>query len=683
MNFSKTLTLILFFVLFLSEMLNAQTFNRFRCIWNDDPATTMTIGYHGTLFTNGRVYFDVVDHGQNVGAYAMSQAPDKTHTPKLLNVKFVRLKNLQPDTKYYFVVSNNGSDTSPRMWFKTASNDNNQRLSLIVGGDSRNPSGISISYDVRERANQVVAKLRPDAVVFGGDMTLLDTGFEWGIWFDDWQQTIAADGRMTPIIPARGNHETSSSSVYDLFDTPTEDTYYAVGFGTDLLRIYTLNSLISVTGNQATWLANDLASNPCTYWKLAQYHYPTRPTTSGKDERDNQRSAWSTLFDQFGVALVAESDAHLCKYTYPVLVSDDVTDPTYDEGFVRNDQRGVTYIGEGGWGAEIRPTDDTKMWTSDAGEFHQIKWVFVDKNSIEIRTIKTEEVAQIPAKTEADSKFTIAPGTYLWDAPNTGLVLTLDNPRTPPVVDLGPDQLLCSGCNITIDAGAGYADYLWSNGQTTSTINVNTPGTYSVTVTNIGACSKTDEIEIITVLPSELTYFQGKSTGVTNVLEWETAVEVNTDYFAVEASLEGEYFTEIGRIKALGNTTAAQYYRFVDANPLGATTYYRLRQVDVEESFMYSELISVSNRTEATLEVLSISPNPAKDFINIEFFLTATEGASFQILDINGRVVRNENINGVLGDNRLIINIRELPAGMYFFSLKQGLRQVTQKILIN
>jgi hypothetical protein len=68
---------------------------------------------------------------------------------------------------------------------------------------------------------------------------------------------------------------------------------------------------------------------------------------------------------------------------------------------------------------------------------------------------------------------------------------------TPPLVDLGNDQTICSGDNLILDAGSDLTnDYLWSTSETTNTISVSGSGTYSVTVTNPELCVATDEIEI-------------------------------------------------------------------------------------------------------------------------------------------------------------------------------------------
>ena len=73
---------------------------------------------------------------------------------------------------------------------------------------------------------------------------------------------------------------------------------------------------------------------------------------------------------------------------------------------------------------------------------------------------------------------------------------------TPPTVNLGADAAICSGSSITLDAGNPGAGttYNWSNGATTQTISVSTPGTYTVTVTRNG-CSASDSKDITLTTP--------------------------------------------------------------------------------------------------------------------------------------------------------------------------------------
>ncbi len=437
-------TFLLLLALMSSDFLQAAT-QRYRCIWNDDPATTMTVGfeqYNDGLFGSpsaATLYYDVVNHGANEAAYANSKGVDRIEGYKGMDNNFVRLTDLQPNTRYYFIIKDD-QNTSPVLFFETAPNVPTERLALIAGGDSRDIPVLDDDIG-RQNANRLVAKLRAHGVLFGGDMTWGDDATspldanEWPEWMDDWQLTISDDGRMTPIIPARGNHELSNNSIDYFFDSPNPEIYYALTLGGNLFRTVTLNSEISRLGNQLTWLEDEL-SNCCTYWKTVQYHRPTRPHESGKDEQDDQANHWSPLFEEHDVQLVIESDAHLCKYTYPLLRSDAAGN---DEGFIRDDDNGVVYIGEGGWGAELRTVDDDKSWTMAHATFNQFKWLFIDQDKIEIRTINTDNADDVVAKTALDSKFSMPANIDLWmptpaDAPTgilayTNGVLTLSNPN--------------------------------------------------------------------------------------------------------------------------------------------------------------------------------------------------------------------------------------------------------------
>ncbi len=84
--------------------------------------------------------------------------------------------------------------------------------------------------------------------------------------------------------------------------------------------------------------------------------------------------------------------------------------------------------------------------------------------------------------------------------------------RKNPVVHLGSDTSVCNGAVLTLNAGNDGVSYFWNTGETTNTINVNTPGTYIAFVTNSEACLKSDSITVD--MQGELPTIQGIS--VTN-----------------------------------------------------------------------------------------------------------------------------------------------------------------------
>ena len=405
---------------------------KLRCMWREDPTTSMVIGWDQLSGTNPIFYFDRNQlAGQRFENYATARMPDKVLQKKGMNNHFVRLTGLVPDTRYFFKI--NDTKGSSRIYsFQTAPASPYTRLSIIAGGDSRNHRAGRIN------ANKLVGKLQPHFVMFGGDMTGADNDKQWLAWFDDWQHTITKDGRLTPIIVTRGNHEYANQTLNDLFDVKGRDLFYAFTFGTDLLRVYTLNSLIPSGGKQQQWLARDLQANRDVRWKTAQYHHTIRPHTKGKKEKNEQLINWATLFYKHQVQFVVESDAHVVKATYPIKPS---RGPDSYEGFARDDEKGTVYLGEGCWGAPLRENNDNKPWTRASGSFNQFKWIFVDQDGVEVRTVKTDGADQV----EHVDPYNIFVPPYslnMW-APNGESVIYIKNKRTTTPASY--DQHLSAG----------------------------------------------------------------------------------------------------------------------------------------------------------------------------------------------------------------------------------------------
>ncbi|WP_062058708.1 Ig-like domain-containing protein [Aquimarina longa] len=388
--------------------------DKYRLTLRDNPATSIVIGWNQVSGTNPIVHYGTIDQGKNYKEYTYSKSPDRIVSYRGMNNHFVRLSGLTPDTAYYFLIKDN-EGVSKRFWFKTAPLENG-KFSFIAGGDSRN------NRVPRQKANRLVAKLKPHAVLFGGDMTADDNDSQWRTWFDDWQLTIAKDGRMFPILAARGNHEDSDDTITNLFDVPSTEAYYAITFGQDLVRTYTLNSLKAISGEQDDWLRGDLNKNQNVIWKMAQYHFPMFPHVSSKIDNYIEYENWAKLFYDNGVKLVIECDAHTVKSTWPIRP---FTESGSEDGFIRDDKNGTVYIGEGGWGAPLRTNDAIKGWTRDSGKFNQFKWIFVDKNKIEARTIKVDNEPQV-GEVSNDNVFKTPTNLDIW-TPSNGSVIKIIN----------------------------------------------------------------------------------------------------------------------------------------------------------------------------------------------------------------------------------------------------------------
>jgi hypothetical protein len=352
-----------------------------RVVIKNDPATSFVIGWtrYGSKDKDDFLYYDTVDHGDDLSKYRYKIKPDFYSSLIAIESAFVELTGLTPETNYYFIIQGTYGVTK-RYYVQTLPDRRDARISFIEGGDSRN------NREPRRAANLLVSKLKPHYVMFGGDMTNLGTTYEWADWFDDWQLTIGNDGRVTPVAVTRGNHELSNQILNRFFWIPLEN-YYGFRVADGLIHNFVLNTESSMGGDQLNWLINELESSQDADWRIAMYHRPMLPHVKDKDEGTNQYKFWAKPFYEFGVELVLESDAHTVKSTHPIRPT---TEKGSQEGFIRDDETGTVYVGEGCWGAPLREADDNKVWTRDSGMFNQFRWVFVDQDKIEMRTIKVD-----------------------------------------------------------------------------------------------------------------------------------------------------------------------------------------------------------------------------------------------------------------------------------------------------
>ena len=230
----KYLYLIIFSSIFNFDAI-AKT-DKYRLIWNSNPHSSITIGWCKIDGLGAKVHYGELSQIKDGEDYPLQQEVTRKTLFLDLRSRFARLTGLKPNTEYAFVIRDDNSE-SRQFTFKTASNGND-KFSFVAGGDSRN------NQAARQNANRAVAKIRPLFVCFGGDMISTPTNKNWSNWLDDWQLTTGKDGRMIPIVAARGNHE-GASDIHQLFDSPHPGDYYAFGLGDQFLRVYTL-SLIHI-----------------------------------------------------------------------------------------------------------------------------------------------------------------------------------------------------------------------------------------------------------------------------------------------------------------------------------------------------------------------------------------------------------------------------------------------------
>ncbi|MEM8583077.1 MAG: choice-of-anchor B family protein [Bacteroidota bacterium] len=138
-------------------------------------------------------------------------------------------------------------------------------------------------------------------------------------------------------------------------------------------------------------------------------------------------------------------------------------------------------------------------------------------------------------------------------------------------------------------------------------------------------------------------------------LDWQTAQERNNDYFMVERAGDDAQFEVLGRVDGTLNSDEEQAYRFFDDKPVDGWNIYRIRQVDVDGSFEWSELRQYFWTKDEELGENMLFPNPASHWVYAE----AIDETPVDILDLSGRLVRQTAVSG----GRFAVN--ELASGIY------------------
>lgn len=166
------------------------------------------------------------------------------------------------------------------------------------------------------------------------------------------------------------------------------------------------------------------------------------------------------------------------------------------------------------------------------------------------------------------------------------------------------------------------------------------------------------------VLPIELTHFIAWNENDVNQLAWITSSEYNSDHFDVEKSANGIDFEKIGEVTAVGFSNDESNYTFTDLKP-NAINYYRLRLVDIDNSFTYSNVVLIELGTDGAVSTL-ISPNPTADNINIQLESANDDNVIVQLTDAIGRVIETQNWKITSGNNFTSFDLSNFPSAIYF-----------------
>lgn len=238
-----------------------------------------------------------------------------------------------------------------------------------------------------------------------------------------------------------------------------------------------------------------------------------------------------------------------------------------------------------------------------------------------------------------------------------------------------------SGNNIVIIITGADNATAYRTAEVNPTLQISIPGgmTYAcgtnIAIQDIDSDSEKDFRDFDDTgdseLPVELISFSANLKDNIVDLNWATATEYNNDYFEVQKSSNGYDFESFTLVDGFGTTVESQYYNTSDFNPYQGITYYRLKQVDFDGAYAYSNIVAVEVNEEIKF---NIYPNPSNGIVNIESNINGT----IEIINQSGNLIYSEEIF----ESSKTINLQELAAGIYYIRIITDNEIIAKKLLL-
>jgi len=187
-------------------------------------------------------------------------------------------------------------------------------------------------------------------------------------------------------------------------------------------------------------------------------------------------------------------------------------------------------------------------------------------------------------------------------------------------------------------------------------------------------------VNIDTPLPTDLVSFSVECENDYPILKWQTASEHNSAFFAVERSLDGTVWEEMGEIVSAGNSTVTLNYQFEDDAAIRFNGYYRLTQIDNDGTEKIYDPIHAN--CVAMDDALTVYPNPTAGDFNVELNALTTGYATFTLVNANNEVLQSTLIDVTSGINQIHISGADLSHGMYYLRVDWNGQSSVKKVVV-
>lgn len=194
-----------------------------------------------------------------------------------------------------------------------------------------------------------------------------------------------------------------------------------------------------------------------------------------------------------------------------------------------------------------------------------------------------------------------------------------------------------------------------------------------------------DSVQSTTIIPVELTSFAASIVGYSVSLNWSTATELNNSGFEIQKSIDKSNWNAVAFVSGNGTTTEVQNYSYTDnlTSVTNQTLYYRLKQIDFDGTFTFSNEVEVDLSLPQTFSMEQNFPNPFNPSTTIKYSIPSSEFVSIKIYDVIGNeIAKLVDIKQDAGKYEVSFNALSLSSGVYLYKIQAGTFVQTKKMIL-
>ncbi len=247
--------------------------------------------------------------------------------------------------------------------------------------------------------------------------------------------------------------------------------------------------------------------------------------------------------------------------------------------------------------------------------------------------------------------------------------------------------------NLSVDLLSGLAPSKNYTLEIYGRVDGNNPSKQEYDNNNSSSTNYTATFTTDAALPVELTSFSAFTNGENVTLNWQTATEVNNYGFEIqkqksELNTENSAWTKVGFVDGHGNSNSLKSYSFADNSTSSGKYSYRLKQIDIDGSFEYSQTVEVDLDIPSKFELTQNYPNPFNPTTTISYTIPVAElgfglTVLLKIYDMLGKEVATlVNEEQASGNYSVQFDASKLSSGIYYYTLKTEKYSDTKKMLL-